>query len=544
MSLLYHKKRLFEIYAIAARHRLDSYLPDTPDFVALKRLIRLHPKSYSKKPTPLGLKLALEEMGTLFVKLGQLLSTRSDLLPPNIISELALLQDTVTPFDTATAKAIIADPKIGLGKTVDELFVKFDDTPLAAASIAQVHTARLHDGTEVVVKVVRPNIKAGILADFDILRNLASFAFARAEMARAVHLTDIVEDYRQIMLGELDLTQESANAKKMKRHFDGSPLIYVPEQYFASPSVMVSERIFGLPISRLTDFDRLGYDRQALAEKGLTIFFKQVFDHNFFHADMHAGNIFVETLPDGKAVKSPRYIGLDCAIMGELPRHDQMTVARMLLAVMHSNFDSLVDIIAHAGWVPPSVDKYALVKDMTRTVSPMISKPMSELDFAGILYSILDVARRHRMTIPSKLVLLLKTLVHVEGLGRELYPDLDIWQLAKPILTKWVKTELDPIKNLHEVRDALPQNLLASTDLPRLAFDGIQSLAMLGARQDALIRELQTMRQDNLNAKRHDWLAGGGFLFWLAVGLTVPYWWLSLACYGVGVLFVLWRMTV
>lgn len=543
MSLLSHYKRLFALYNIAAYHRLDTHLPNTAQFAPLKRLIRLHPTSYGRKSTPLGVKYALEEMGVLFVKLGQLLSTRSDLLPPNIITQLALLQDSVTPFDGTTAKAIISDPTLGLGRSIDALFDHFDPTPLAAASIAQVHTARLHDGTQVVVKVVRPTIKANIIADFEILRQLAHFASARNEMARTIHLVQVVEDYRQIMLGELDLTQEAINAQTMKRHFEGSPLIYVPQVYHASPSVMISERIYGLPISQLDEFDRLGYDRRVLAEQGLTIFFKQVFDYNFFHADMHAGNIFVETLPNGGAVKHPRYIGLDCAIMGELSKSDQLMVARLLLAVMNGNFDELTHLIIQAGWTPPDADKHSLSKDMTRTVSPMINKPIDQIDFAHVLYAILEVARRHQMSIPPTLVLLLKTLVHVEGLGRGLYPQLDIWQLAKPILTKWLKAQLNPNKLLDDTKTALPQQLLGTLQLPHLALDSLQSLSMLGARQVVTVRELQLLRQDLLNNKRHDWIAAGGFLLCLAIGLDTHLAWLSLLCYAIGAMFIVWRIT-
>lgn len=544
--ILSYRKRLLTLYRISAKYRLDTHLQahfaDVPELAPLARLIRLHPASLGKSHNPLGVKLALEEMGTLFLKLGQLLSTRSDLLPPDIIHQLSLLQDKVAPFDVATAKRQIEDDKVGLGQPLDSLFARFDDKPLAAASIAQVHTASLHDGREVVVKVVRPDLRAGILADFELLRELAVWVSDRMEAARAVHIVDIVEDYRQIMLNELDLTLEANNAKKMRHNFTGSRLIYVPEVYMANKAVMVSERIFGVPISQTDTFDKLGYDRAKLAKNGLTIFFTQVFRDNFFHADMHPGNIFVETLPNGEAVACPRYLGLDCAIMGELAKADQLVVARMLLSVMNGNFDTLVDIIASAGWIPPATDKHALIKDMARTVSPMVSKPMSELDFAGILFEILNIARRHHMSIPPQLMLLLKTLVHVEGLGRELYPELDIWSLAKPILTAWVKDQLDPVKNLNDIKDKLPELLLATTDLPKLVNQGVQSMANLGANQDSHLREIQALRSDLLNNKRHDWIAGSGFLLCLAMGLTVPVWHVGFVFYMVSVGFVVWRV--
>lgn len=543
--LITHRKRLLSLYRIAAKYRLDTHFADVPEFAPIARLLRVHPASFGRSHQPLGVKLALEEMGTLFLKLGQLLSTRSDLLPPQIIAQLSLLQDKVAPFDAKTAIATIEHAKYGLGQPIGDIFARFDEMPLAAASVAQVHTAALHDGREVVVKVVRPNIKQGIMSDFELLRQMAAWASARLEAARAIHLIDVVEDYRQIMLNELDLTLEAANSTKMRHNFTDSRLIYVPEVYMSAKQVMVSERIFGVPISQTDLFDALGYDRAALAKKGLTIFFTQVFRDNFFHADMHPGNIFVETMPDGRAVAEPRYIGLDCAIMGELSKEDQLIVARMLLSVMNANYTALVDIIWQAGWIPPSADKYALMRDMSRTVSPMVLKPIHEIDFAGVLFEILSIARRHRMSIPPQLMLLLKTLVHVEGLGRELYPELDIWSLAKPILTAWVKSQLDPIKNIQELQARLPEVLLSTTDLPKLLNQSLQSLATLGAHQDALLHEIQSLRADGLNERRHDWIALAGFILMLGMA-----WWSALAIHlylapiffilAIGV--ILWRV--
>lgn len=540
--LLSHRKRLLSLYRIAAKYRLDTHLSTVPELAPIAKIIAAHPAAFGKKHQDLGVKLALEEMGTLFLKLGQLLSTRSDLLPPEIIFQLSLLQDKVAAFDASIAKAQIQDALFGLGRPIDELFLRFDDLPLAAASIAQVHTAALHDGCEVVVKVVRPDIQSGIIDDFELLRQMAAWVTARVEAARAIHLIEIVEDYRQIMLNELDLTLEAANSTKMRQNFLGSKLIYVPEVYYVSKNVMVAERVFGVPISHTQTFDQLGYDRSELAKKGLTIFFTQVFRDNFFHADMHPGNIFVETLPDGKAVANPRYIGLDCAIMGELSAQDQLVVARLLLSVMNSNYYALVDIIWQAGWIPPSADKHALVRDMARTVSPMVLKPIDEIDFAGVLFEILNIARRHRMSIPPQLMLLLKTLVHVEGLGRQLYPELDIWSLAKPILTAWVKQQLDPVKNLQDIQQKLPEIFLSSTEFPKQFQQSLQSLSTLGASQDAILRQLQTMRADTLNERRYDWIAGGGFVACIATAMVVPIWWIGFIFILCGLSFVVWRI--
>ncbi len=549
--LLSHRKRLLELWRIAASYRIDTHFPveDAAPLQPLARLIRLHPAAWGKKHQPNGIKYALEDMGTLFLKLGQLLSTRRDLVPPNIIDQLIQLQDKVKSFAPEIAIAQIQDPKQGLGLSIDTLFARFDLKPLAAASIAQVHTAALHDGREVVVKVVRPDIRATIITDFELLRELASWVSARIEAARALHVIDLVEDYRQVMLNELDLTLEADNTTKMRNNFLDSALMYVPEVYDAAKNVMVMERIQGVPISQVEVFDQLGYDRAALAEMGLTIFFTQVFRDNFFHADMHPGNVFVETPPvqmltaDMANVDlghAPRYIGLDCAIMGTLSKDDQLIVARMLLAVMNNNFSAMVDIVSRAGWIPPSADKHALMRDMSRTVGPMLNKSINEIDFAGVLMQILDIARRHHMSIPPQLMLLLKTLVHVEGLGRDLYPDLDIWSLAKPILSSWIKEQLDPVRNLQQLRGQLPEILLSATDIPKLLDQGLQSLASQGSRQDSQLREIQQLRADMLNDRRRDWLALAGFGITIAAATQVG--WFAPIFYIFALLIVVWRI--
>lgn len=551
--LLQYRKRLFELWRIAAFYRLDTHLPvaQTPQLQPIARLIAMHPVAWFAKPNPNGVKLALEDMGTLFLKLGQLLSTRRDLVTPEVIEQLVQLQDKVKPFDVALAKTQIERPIAdgGLGQSVATLFARFDDKPLAAGSIAQVHTARLHDGREVVVKVVRPQIREQIMADFELLRELAGWATARIEAARAVHARELVEDYRQVMLSELDLTLEAANTTQMRNNFLGSSLMYVPEVYAVGKNVMVMERIEGVPVSRTQVFDALGYDRAALAEKGLTIFFTQVLRDNFFHADMHPGNVFVETLPAGTPNPNPRYIALDCSIVGELSRQDQLLVARLLLAVMNGNFTMLVDIIARAGWIPPTTDRHALMRDMRRTVSPMIAKPINEIDFAGVLMQVLDIARRYHLDIPPQLMLLLKTLVHVEGLGRDLYPELDIWSLAKPILTEWVKQQFDPMQKLNEVRQNLPELLLAVNDLPELLDNSLQGLSRLGGQQDRQLREIQLLRADMLKSRQQDWLAILGFAGLLVFATMVANhatWqissWLVPLLYIAAAVCVLWRL--
>ncbi|WP_428878580.1 ABC1 kinase family protein [Acinetobacter baumannii] len=534
-----HVSRLLELWRIAAHYRLDTLFPADELPVKAKHalnIIKMHPAAWSsrERKNPLKLKEALEDMGPLAIKLGQLLSTRRDLIPPEILAQLVLLQDQVKPFDGEIAKQRIQD---SLKADVNTLFARFDDQPLAAASIAQVHTAALHDGREVVVKVTRPDIRSQILQDFEILAWLGNTLESRLEAARALHLSEIIQDYRQIILNELDLSIEADNTRRMRHYFTGSTMMYVPEVYMDTKDVMVAERITGVPISDTATFDRLGMDRAQLAEKGLTIFFTQVFRDNFFHADMHPGNVFVETINPS----NPRFIALDCAIMGELSKHDQMTVARMLLAVMNSNFMQLIQIVHQAGWIPPGTDQDALAREMRRTVGPMVSKPMDQLDFAGILIQVMDIARRFHLEIPPQLMLLLKTLVHVEGLGTDLYPQLDIWKLAKPILTEWVKSNMNPVKNVKELGQQLPDLLLGAQDFPSLIVDSLNGLKNQSAWQDRQLREIQQLRLQMEHQQRRSWMFGSTMLILLTIAIISP-WFVSIILIVLSSLLALWRV--
>lgn len=534
-----HVSRLLELWRIAAHYRLDTLFPADELPVKAKHalnIIKMHPAAWSsrERKNPLKLKEALEDMGPLAIKLGQLLSTRRDLIPPEVLAQLVLLQDQVKPFDGDVAKQRIQD---SLKADVNTLFARFDDQPLAAASIAQVHTAALHDGREVVVKVTRPDIRNQILQDFEILAWLGNTLESRLEAARALHLTEIIQDYRQIILNELDLSIEADNTRRMRHYFTGSTMMYVPEVYMDTKDVMVAERITGVPISDTATFDRLGMDRAQLAEKGLTIFFTQVFRDNFFHADMHPGNVFVETINPS----NPRFIALDCAIMGELSKHDQMTVARMLLAVMNSNFMQLIQIVHQAGWIPPGTDQDALAREMRRTVGPMVSKPMDQLDFAGILIQVMDIARRFHLEIPPQLMLLLKTLVHVEGLGTDLYPQLDIWKLAKPILTEWVKSNMNPVKNVKELGQQLPDLLLGAQDFPSLIIDSLNGLKNQSAWQDRQLREIQQLRLQMEHQQRRSWMFGSSMLILLTIAIISP-WFVSIILIVLSSLLALWRI--
>ena len=534
-----HLTRLLDLWRIVAHYRLDTLFPaeELPEKARhVLSIIRMHPAAWSSKErkNPLKLKQAMEDMGPLAIKLGQLLSTRRDLIPPEVLQQLVLLQDRVKPFDSNVAKTRIQE---SLKADINTLFSRFDEQPLAAASIAQVHTAALHDGREVVVKVTRPDIRHQILQDFEILEWLGHFLEKRLEAARALHLSEIIQDYRQIILKELDLTLEAENTRRMRHYFTGSSMMYVPEVYMDSKDVMVAERITGVPISDIPTFEKLGMDRKDLAEKGLTIFFTQVFRDNFFHADMHPGNVFVETINPA----NPRFIALDCAIMGELSKHDQMTVARMLLAVMNCDFMQLIQIVHQAGWIPPGTDQDALAREMRRTVGPMVSKPMHELDFAGILIGVMDIARRFHLEIPPQLMLLLKTLVHVEGLGTDLYPELDIWSLAKPILTDWIKAQMNPQKNLKELGQKIPDLLLGAQDFPTLMIDSLNGLKNQSAWHAKQLNELQTIRLQMEHQQKRSWIFGSIMAILLAIAIISP-WYVSIILIVLSSLLAIWRI--
>ncbi|MBP8111623.1 MAG: 2-octaprenylphenol hydroxylase [Agitococcus sp.] len=543
--MLKHLPRLLTIWRICASYRLDTLVPrDTPIPLPVRLLLlalRLHPAWWS---TPVlstyddgeRLRLAIEELGVLFIKLGQLLSTRSDLLPPNIINELAKLQDSVPPFAIDTAKAIIGQE---LKAPLSEVFSRFDDEPLAAASIAQVHTAALLDGSEVIVKVIRPNLEAAIVEDFALLKTMAQWLETRSAELAALHLHHIVCDYEQVLLGEVDLLQEAANTTRMRNNFPHSPLIYVPEVHhrLCTSNIMVAERIYGVPVSDRKTFEELGVDTKVLAEKGLTIFFTQVFNHNFFHADMHPGNIFVDVTNP----KNPKYIALDCAIMGELGENDHLTVARLLMSVMQHDFNQLIQVAHQAGWIPPATDTQALTREIRRLITPMLQKSMAELDFAPMLMGILDVARRYHLEIPPQLVLLVKTLVHVEGLGRDLYPALDIWSLGKPLLGQWLSSRLNPAETVKKLGQQVPTMLLGIAELPNLIYDSMRSLRQSNAWQEKQWRELQTLHYETAQHRRQDWLAFTGVLLG-ATGVSSFDGLLALLSAGLVAVAVIWRL--
>jgi ubiquinone biosynthesis protein len=519
--MLTHLPRLLAIWTIIARYRLDTLLPPPPGLRGTMLLcccarIRHGGWPDSRAHHPARLREAFEELGPLFIKLGQLLATRRDLLPANILDELVKLQDQVPPFPSRIAMS----PCRGrTPRPAGEKFSRFDEQPLAAASIAQVHTAALPDGREVVVKILRPGVAAQIRQDMALLRDLTAWLEARFPQLAQFHPHRIARDYEQTLLDETDLLREAANTRQMRQNFLDSDMLYVPEVHDAwcTQNIMVAERIYGVPIDDHASFARLNISRQQLAEKGFAIFFKQLLEHNFFHADMHPGNVFVETATP----TNPRYIALDIAIVGQLSREDRLTVARLALALFSRDYSEIIRVAHRAGWLPPGANLNQLTNEIQRIIAPILEKPIDQIQFGPTLLAILDMARDHHLEIPVQLVLLIKTLVHVEGLGRSLYPALDIWTLGKPLLTRWLNAQVGPSALVKRLSEQAPTLLTGLPDMPELILDALTQMQQSGQWQDRQLREITHLRQELSRARRHDFIAligiGGGILI-----MTLP----------------------
>ncbi len=462
-----NRRTLFRVLAIQrvlVKYGLDDIIKETHLLRPLRYFFYLAPRRRDSS-APLGerIRLALEELGPIFVKFGQAISTRRDLLPADIADELAKLQDAVPPFPADEAIAIIND---AYGKSVDEVFARFDTEPLAAASIAQVHTAKLKAGTEVIVKVLRPGVLEQIERDLGVLRMLAGLADRYWEHGKRLKPLEIVDEYEHTILDELDLMREAANSAQLKRNFQGSDMLYVPEIYwdYCRPEVLVQERIFGTPISDMETLRADGTNIKVLAENGVEIFFTQVFRHNFFHADMHPGNIFVlHNDPE-----RPKYAAVDFGIVGTLSPEDQRYLAENFLAFFDRDYYRIAKLHLDSGWVPPGTRVDQLEAAVRTVCEPIFNKPLAEISFAQVLMRLFRVAQRFNVEIQPQMILLHKTLFNIEGLGRQLYPQLDLWETAHPVLRQWMDEQVGGRAMLKDVRDNLPQLRDAMRELPAI----------------------------------------------------------------------------
>jgi ubiquinone biosynthesis protein len=490
--------RLIRIQRILVKYGLDEIITATHLLRPLRFFFYLAPRG-SDRDAPLGerIRLALEELGPIFVKFGQAVSTRRDLLPPDIADELAKLQDAVPPFPTEQAVAIL---EAAYGQPVDTVFSRFDRKPLAAASIAQVHTAALPDGTEVIVKVLRPGVREQIEQDLEVMRTIAGLAARYWEHGKRLKPLDVVREYEQTIIDELDLMREAGNAAQLKRNFEGSEMLYVPEIFwdFCRPEVLVQERIHGIPISDMAALRAAGTNIEKLAENGVEIFFTQVFRHNFFHADMHPGNIFVNV----DDPENPKYAAVDFGIVGTLNPEDKQYLAENFLAFFERDYYRIAKLHLDSGWVPDDARIDQLETAVRTVCEPIFNKPLAEISFAQVLMRLFRVAQRFNVEIQPQLILLHKTLFNIEGLGRELYPELDIFKTARPVLRQWMDEQVGTRAMIDDLRENLPQLRHALRELPAVirefsdrAKEGDLALNLRSAEIERIRRELESQRQ-------------------------------------------------
>lgn len=471
--------RMIEIQRVLLRHGLDDFVGATHLYRPLRFFFYLSPSVWferrRKASRGVRIRLALEELGPIFVKFGQAVSTRRDLLPPDVAAELAKLQDRVPPFPGKIAREIV---ERAYGRPVSEVFAEFSETPLAAASIAQVHVARLKTGQEVIVKVLRPGMREVIQRDLEVLYAIARLADRYWSEGKRLRPLEVVAEYEKTVLDELDLMREAANASQLKRNFAGSPLLYVPEVYFdyCRINVMVMERIHGVPISDMARLRAAGTDIPKLAKNGVEIFFTQVFRHNFFHADMHPGNIFV--LIDDP--KNPRYAAVDFGIVGSLDPRDQHYLAENFLAVFERDYRRVATLHLESGWVPPGTRVDEMESAVRTVCEPILDKPIKDISFGVLLLRLFEISRRFNMPVQPQLILLQKTLLNIEGLGRDLYPDLDVWQTATPILRDWMRERTSLRTVFKSLRAQWPQVIEAMQEFPTALANFVENWARKG----------------------------------------------------------------
>ncbi len=444
------------------------------------------------------LRLALESLGPVWIKLGQMLSTRRDLLPADIANELAMLQDKVKAFPGEQAQQLI-EQALGV-RDIAEVFADFSVQPLASASIAQVHTATLKSGpdagTAVVIKVIRPDIRAAIDADLRLMETLARVIARHLPDGRRLKPEEVVNEYRKTLLDELDLLREAGNAIQLRRNFDNSPLLYIPKVYsdYGRHNVMVMERIDGIPVSDVETLTELGVNMKLLAERGVEVFFTQVFRDSFFHADMHPGNIFVSR----ENPSDPSYLGIDFGIVGTLNRDDKRYLAENFLAFFNRDYRKVAELHVDSGWVPAHINVEEFESAIRTVCEPIFNKPLAEISFGHVLVHLFNTARRFEMEVQPQLVLLQKTLLYVEGLGRTLYPQLDLWKTAKPFLERWMQEQLGWRAVVRSIKENAPFWGEKLPEMPNLLYDVLRNHRAHMEQQQRLLTVIRNNQQQQL----------------------------------------------
>ena len=530
--------RLLHINQILIKHGLDELILSTDLFSPLRYSKVLSPNYWVKRehgPRAVRIRRTLEDLGPIFVKLGQVLSTRRDLLPEDIADELALLQDRVPPFDPAEAQTIIEE---ALGGSVTELFASFDGQPLASASVAQVHAATLLSGEDVVVKVLRPDIEPRIRHDVALMYELARLAQRLSDDVRRMRPVDVVAEFEKTILHELDLVREGANASELRRNFENSGMLYVPKIYWdlTRINVLVMERIYGIPVGDVQQLKAQGVDLKLLAHRGVEIFFTQVLRDNFFHADMHPGNVFVNPADSS-------YIAVDFGIVGSLTPADQHYLAHNLIAFFNRDYHRVAELHVQSEWVPDDTRVDELEAAVRAVCEPIFEKPISEISYGHLLLRLFQTARNFNAEVQPQLVLFQKTLLNIEGLGRELYPQLDLWETAKPFLENWFKEKIGPKATVKKIAKQFPDWIEQMPEIPSLAYqllhDSVNGQLSVQWRSKELAQlhdQIKTNHRSTTSA-----IIGGSCLISAAIllglsGFTLmPGWLLG----GVGALFLL-----
>ncbi len=514
-----HIPRLLKLVNTAARYGLDTVAPQIKPagfayalFALWSLPWRFHPAR--RLPPETRLRLALEELGPIYIKFGQLLSTRRDFLPLEIADELQSLQDRVPGFSTPTIQTLVEE---ALGQPWQNFFSELSTQALASASVAQVHSARLLNGDDVVVKVIRPGIEKTIIEDIQLLKWIARLTEKHMPEGKRLRPREVVNDYEKIILDELNLLSEGANATQLRRNFEHSPKLYVPKVYWdlSRSNLLVMERIYGTPVADIASLQAQGVDLKKLAETGVEIFFTQVFTHSFFHADMHPGNIFVAK----HSPENPQYIAIDCAIIGSLSRNDQQYLARNLLAIFKRDYRKVAELHVECGWVPKSTRVHEFEAAMRAVCEPVFEKPLKDLSFGYLLVQLFRTAGRFNMEVQPSLVLLQKTLLNVEGLGRQLYPELDLWTTALPFLEDWNRRRMRPRTLYNALKENVPDWIEQLPYLPQLMIDTLTQSKQLTAINASLQDRLLLDEMHRHDARRGRKWAGLVLLVVATIGL-------------------------
>lgn len=495
-------RRFYYIIRTFLRYGIDEAMPNIP----FTRKMRLGHKvlfwvknQHNEKPYGVRLRLALQELGPVWIKLGQMLATRRDLFAPELADQLALLQDNVEPFDGNVARKIIEQ---ALGAPLETWFDDFNETALASASIAQVHTAKFNQnqplaGKDVVLKVIRPGIEPVIKADLALMYKIAQLIPKLSNDGKRLRAVEVVREYEKTILDELDLRKEMHNAIRLRANFENSEMLYVPEMYqdFCHKNVIVMERIYGIPVSNIAELKANGTDMKLLAERGVQVFFTQVFRDSFFHADMHAGNIFVNP----NHPENPQYIGIDCGIVGTLNHNDKRYLAENFVAFFNRDYRRVALMHVESGWTPPDTDIDKFEQAFREVCEPIFAKPLSEISFGQVLLNLFNVARDFNMEVQPQLVLLQKTLLYIEGLGRQVYPQLDLWQTAKPFLQNWLDEQVGVKAMIRDIKQRLPQYREYFAEFPEALFKALQQQKQINFR---LAEINESVKSQHLNTNR------------------------------------------